>query len=59
VPDPLYLIREPREVDTRLRIRRFRVVTVPDELGHAQPGLCIETIEEHGPGSFEVWDLEQ
>jgi hypothetical protein len=41
---------------TRLRVRRFLPLTILTPSGLPQPGLCIETIEELGPGFVGDWD---
>ena len=55
---PTLVIHQQESVSS-LRFRRFILVPIADELGHPQPGVCIETIEEQGPGSFRVWALER
>lgn len=50
---------EQHEELSRIRMRRFRRVSLPDESGNPRPGICIETVEERGAGSFTVWSLER
>lgn len=40
---------------TRLRVRRFRLTSLPGGGGAPAPGLCIETTEEIGPGFDGDW----
>jgi hypothetical protein len=44
--------------ESRVRVRRFRVTRFTEPFGYERAGLCIETVEEVGPGSLDSWEAD-